>query len=308
MHEDGFREPTADERTARRILSMAIGLTNARLPRTTSDIREDFYPDLSEAAFKKAFRRDRERLETCGIHLKEAGRRGRQATWCVDEERSYASEGALSADDALALDFLLAPLASDPTFPYARDLRLALAKIDRCFDGTSQARVAPEARARNNYLTRIEECLVERKEIEVDYERASGERTKRRLAPYGLFTLNGYPYMVAVRTDMGEDAPPHTYNLERLHALKEIPGSHYELPADFDVRDFERLPFQLGETRFEATFVDPVTSEVRSHEGADADVAAAWAIAEGLVPTGPEEVVTSWRERLLAFASGGEQA
>ena len=307
MKEDTFREPTADEKAARRILSMAIGLMNARRPRSTTEIRHDFYPEMADAAFKKAFKRDRERLETCGIHLREAGRVDRVATWCVDEEASFATEGALSPDDALTLDFLLAPLASDPTFPYARDLRVALAKIDRGFDGSSLAQVSPEARMRNNYLTRIEESLLERRMIEIEYKRADGSRTKRALAPYGLFTLNGKNYMVAARSGASDGEPPHTYNLDRVQSLKELHGSSFELPVDFDVRDFIRLPFQIGEIVCDGTFLDPTSSSTQTHTVADIGDACAWAISEGLIPLSPPELRSLWKSRLKSVVQGDDQ-
>ncbi len=137
MAHRGFREPTTEMRTARRVLSLAIALTNARSPWPTSKVRADFYPDYSDAAFKKAFKRDRERLEAAGIVIVATGRSDKETMWAVDEQASYASDGVLDPDDALALDFLLLPIASDPAFPYAQDLRVALAKIDRAFDNVA---------------------------------------------------------------------------------------------------------------------------------------------------------------------------
>lgn len=303
---DSFREPTTDEVVARRILSLAISLTNARRPRTTGELRRDFYPDLADGAFRKAFRRDRERLGVAGIVLKEAGKRDKETCWEIDEEASFVIEDALTPDDALALDFLLLPVASDPTFPFARDLRHALAKIDRGFDGTSTATLPPEARTRNNFLTRIEDCLARRCACRITYERADGSSTTRIVAPYGLFSLNEETYLVAARVDEeGNHEHPHTYNLARVHTMRELPRTTYAIPVDFSVDDFRRLPFQLGETRFVATFEDPTTRTQRVEEVADAGAAAAWAIAEGLVPVSPASLHDLWRRRLID-AAGGE--
>lgn len=306
--DESFREPTTDEIVARRILSLAISLTNARVGRTTGELRRDFYPDLTDAAFRKAFRRDRERLETAGIVLREAGRRDNQTCWEIDEEASFVIEDSLTPDDALALDFLLLPVASDPTFPFARDLRHALAKIDRGFDGTSTAELPPEARARNNFLTRIEDCLARRCACRITYERADGSSTTRVVAPYGLFNLNEDTYLVAARLDdEGEAMRPHTYNLARVHAMRELSRTTYEIPVDFCVDDFRRLPFQLGETRFVATFENPDTKETINEAVADAGGAAAWAISEGLVVVSPPSLRDIWRQRLEIAAGDDAQ-
>ena len=296
MPETPFKEPSADERNARRMLSLAIALTNARSPWPTSRIRSDFYDDLKDAAFKKAFKRDRDRLEAAGVTIRECGRVDNEALWSVDEQASYASEGGLDPDDALALDFLLLPIASDPAFPYARDLRVALAKIDRAFDGTSTAAVPPAVRKRNAFLNQVEEALLDRHPVDVDYERANGTRLTRTLLPYGLFYLNGETYLVAAED--GTDAPAHTYNLARVQALSVKASKTYEIPEDFDLRDFIRLPFQLGPTIYVAEFVEPGSSERQSHRVADESKAAAWAISEGLVPTRPASLVDAWRGRL----------
>lgn len=291
-----FKEPTADERAARRVLSLAIALTNARTPWLTSRIRADFYPDHKEAAFKKAFLRDRERLEAAGIKVVEQPNAQGESLWSVDAQASYATEDGLSPDDALALDFLLLPIASDPAFPYAQDLRVALTKIDRAFDGTSTASIPPEARKRNTFLSHIEASLLDRHAVRIDYERADGSQVRRDLLPFGLFYLNGETYMAAPQTAPG--SPVHTYNLSRVTSFKELATTRYEIPEDFDIQDFIRLPFQLGPTIYTAAFFDPSTKDTSCHEVADESAAAAWAISEGLVPRSPKSLVSVWKHRL----------
>jgi proteasome accessory factor B len=306
MQETDFKEPSADERNARRMLSLAIALSNSRSPWPTSRIRADFYSDLKDEAFKKAFSRDRTRLEAAGVTIKRCEGVGsdQEWLWSIDEGASYAADGCLDPDDALALDFLLLPIASNPAFPYASDLRVALAKIDRAFDGTSSAAIPPEARRRNVFLTRVEESLLDRHPIVVDYERADGTQLTRSLLPYGLFYLNGETYLVAAEEDI--DSPAHTYNLVRVKSLKEQPGRSYEIPEDFDLRDFIRLPFQLGPIVYVAEFYEPNTGERQSHRVADESRAVAWAISEGLVPTKPKALVEAWKERPEKWAGDGQ--
>lgn len=322
--DDDFREPTEDEMSARRALALAIALTNTRRPMTTSEVRSDFYPELGLEAFRKAFRRDRTRLAAAGMLVRSIRTPMGEPAWQVDEEVSFARESQLTPEDALVLDCLLLPLASDPSQPYSRDLRHALQKIDRSFDGSSAAILPLEAHRRNNSLTRIESAMMRGHALRMDYVRADGSSTRRVVAPYGLFPLRDTTYMVAARLDdEGKvlDQGPHTYNLDRAANVHELTRVSYEVPRDFDVRDFRILPFQMGDAIYTGVFFVPEerVHDVRSHatpgqvwktldEGArveaavsDEDAAAAWAIAEGVRPIAPTSLADAWRRKVQAF-------
>ncbi len=299
---DDYREPSEDDRSARRMLSLAIALINANRPMSSTELRRDLYPDLSDAAFQKSFARDRAKLASTGLVITKCkgSKRGEDATWEVDDENSFVEENALSQTDVLMLDFLLLPLASDPDYPYARDLQVALAKIDRSFDGSSRVAVPPSARKRNNNLMRIEDCLSAQHAARLRYTRADGSKVERTLAPYGLFMLRDTTYLVAARA--GEDAlegePPHTYNLDRVQSVHELSRIRYEIPSDFDIRDFKKLPFQMGDTRYEAVFLNVLTRAERVEDVNNTSVAAAWAIAHNVIPISPQELVDAVRNRL----------
>ena len=316
--DDDFQEPTEDDKAARRILSVAIAFINATRPLSTTEVKRDLYCDLSDDAFRKAFVRDRERLAAAGLVLRKGPRVDNEVTWETDEESSFARESLITRQDALTLDLLLLPLATDPSFPYARDLRMALSKIDRSFDGSSTVSIPAAARQRDTRLTNVEECLAKRQVIRMTYQRADGTITDRDVAPYGLFSLNSNNYLVAARIEDGKLTDPHTYNLSRVHRIEVVKRKTFEVPDDFDVRDFIRLPFQIGPTTVTAEFVIPsdVLREVRprvaghgvwTRHGDDArfvadcsdiSVAASWAVAEGAIPVSPRALVEAWRELL----------
>ena len=324
LWDDDYREPSEDDKSARRVLSVAIAFVNAPRPLSTTEVRRDLYSELGDEAFRKAFARDRERLATAGLVLRKGPRVDNEATWETDEESSFARESLLTRQDALTLDLLLLPLASDPSFPYAHDLRMALSKIDRSFDGSSTICIPTSARQRDSHLTSAEECLARRQVIHMTYERADGTVTDRDVAPYGIFSLNGNSYLVAARLVAGTPQDPHTYNLSRVRKLQVVKRKTYEVPDDFDVRDFIRLPFQIGPVTTTAAFVIPadVLREVRprvmghgtwSRHGEDARfvtdcadiaVAAAWAVAEGVIPVSPDALVDAWRELLVDMERG----
>ena len=300
--DDDFTEPTEDERSARRILALAIGLINAQRPLTADQIRREYYPaSMSDAAFRKTFQRDRGRLAMAGLSLRNAGVVDNAQTWEVDAEASFAKESELTSEDALTLDLLLLPLASDPSYPYARDLRFALAKIDRSFDGTSDASIPPEARRRDRNLSRLEDCMTARHLAKVKYTKADGTTVERVVAPYGFFFLRGNTYMVAARTD--KDEAPHTYRLDRVVSAREQARSSFERPIDFDVRDFVLLPFQIGPMRYMATFEDK-RGERRREWVSDQSIAAAWALSQGLTPVDPPELVDAWRSKIHCITGG----
>lgn len=298
-----FREPTEDERTARRVLSLAIALVNARNPLSTTQIRHEFYPmDMSDASFRKAFQRDRQHLAMAGISLRSKRLSKETITWEIDADSSFVKEGTITAADALTLDMLLVPLASDPSFPYARDLRLALTKIDRAFDGSSHAAIPPEARRRNNNLTRLEDCMVAKHTARIVYVRADESSVTRIVAPYGFFFFRGVTYMVALSTESPE-TPPHTYRIDRVQSVSEQRNMSYEIPADFDVRDFILHPFQLGSTIY-ISKLRQKDGTIRREPVSDEGIAASWCIAEEVTPLEPSTLVDEWKRRLQKMAGG----
>lgn len=304
--DDDFREPTRDEMSARRILALAVALINARRPLSTVELHREFYPQTTDNTFRTMFLRDRERLAIAGLVLRQGPKVDDASTWVVDGESSFVKENLLSEQDALVLSALLLPLATDPSYPYSRDLRLALSKIDRSFDGTSMATIPPEARMRNANVSRLEDCMSASHLARISYRRADGSQVKRTVAPLGFFHLNGTTYMVASAED-GQEAP-HTYNLNRVHTVREQARSSFTRPPDFDIRDFILLPFQIGEALYQATFVDDEGTE-RSESVSDESMAASWAIAEGLTPIRPASLVRAWREILWSWTkeSPGDQ-
>lgn len=324
---DDFTEPTEDERSARRALGLAIALINERSGLSTTQIRRNFYAELSDSAFRKAFLRDRTRLATSGLIVRSRTSVADEKTWEMDEERSFVHESRLRPSDALMLDCLLMPLARDPSYPFARDLRHALTKIDRSFDGTSIVSIPPEARRRNIALTHIEDAMMNRHAIRAAYTKADGTQSERTLLPYGLFHLNDRTYLVAAswREDTGVTGRPHTYAVERMGRVRELSRVSYDIPPDFDARDFIRLPFQMGPTTYVASFHVPrdryvdVRHRVQSRgswsdgggltlrcEVSQENVAATWAIAEGIRPIEPPSLVDAWRTQLIRTVGGDD--
>ena len=301
--DDKYREPTEDERAARRMLGLAIAIINAKSPLATSDIRRDFYADLGDAAFRKSFRRDLTRLVDAGVVIRRGAKRDDEVTWTLDESSSIARENVLTPEDALLVAVMLTPLAANPSIPFAGDLRLALAKIERSFDGSSQLAVPPKARRRSKVLSVVEDSISKGCAIQVHYARSDGEESDRTLAPYGLFHVHDTTYVVAARLDDSHnDDSPHTYALDRMSKIRALPRITYQIPSDFEIEDFVILPFQVGITQYSAVFCDK-NGALHEYEVSDEGMAAAWAIAHEMRPVSPASLCITWQERLGRAAS-----
>ena len=132
-------------------------------------------------------------------------------------------------------------------------------------------------------------------------------------------------YVVCARIDdAGELIPDseRTYRIDRIDSARRIEHIVFEIPAGFDVNAFRKLPFQIGPSAIDCTFSIPeqlsgsfpaLTCGKGSFEedgliwhidAADLDSAAAWAIAYGIRPLAPEELVSAWRARLSEVAHG----
>lgn len=321
--DDDWHEPSHDVLTASRVARLAFAFMNTSRPLPQSSIKELVYPDELPATFVKQFGRDRENLARCGVVIRRIDG-GDETAWEADEKASFASKEELSSAEALALDVACQPLLSDPSMPFRDELRFALAKVDRTFDLSIPRATTPAPTGSDAHLATIERAIAALHEVRMTYHTARGDTVERTVRPYGLFGLRGALYLVAVHADE-KDAWPSSnirnYRLDRIDGVTETRAS-YAIPNDFAVADHIMLPFQLSDPLVPASFSVPekIELEVRhdamghgtfSHEpvadgmalvwrvnvGSTHD-AAAWAVAEGITPLEPAELVAAWRSCL----------
>lgn len=304
--------------TAQRLAGLVLGFSNSRTPLSSTMLHEAYYPDTRSKSFQRAFERDRQRLETMGFVVCEVGRDANGVSlWQVDRSQSLVEGVALSERDALVVDVVCRSLASDEEFPYATELGSALRKIDRYF--AEDAVAYPAVRVHNETARTLVSCLSRRQTVRAVYTDAGGMTTTRDLELLGSFTLRDHAYFVA-HTRQRPNHRPRTYRLDRFTQVQGIGSpAAYDIPMDFDARDWCLLPFQLGATCAEATFrlpeaPDPSLAARLSSKGtflsdgrwqtnvADIQCAARWAIATGLVPTAPQGLVTAY-DHVLEEAS-----
>ncbi|MGN0076190.1 MAG: helix-turn-helix transcriptional regulator [Parafannyhessea sp.] len=324
-----YEERNSDDLQALRLTSLMICLSNSKKPLSTGELRDLYYADMSEDAFAKKFQRDRKSLATCGIVVREVDRTADGALWDVDTDATFATDPGLSLEDATLIDVVCMPLANDPSFPYRDELTLALAKVNRSYTTVVASRDAGEPGSFDVRLADLVGALQNRHPITASYQaRGAGEKNYT-LALLGSFGMRGSTYFVACDYDRGTrqlSGSPRTFRLDRFGKVKPLASHTYQIPADFSVNDYIRLPFQLGPVVCTADFIvsQPQTDQALTPEARRAissygslskdgrtwtvdvsnqDVAAAWAIDVGLVPQSPSTLADIYKSRLSAAAS-----
>lgn len=311
-----------DERRSERATAIALFFTNAKAPVPTSAINERFYPDYKEDNQRKTFKRDRDLLlSSSGFKIREAGSRprpggGTEKLWEVDEEATFAQGVELGALVAITLDVACQPLLEDHTFILGEALRRALAKIDRTYGDAEQA-IETNAPQIDATAIEIQGCMEEHFVANLRYRNAAGIESERLFAPFGIYSFRGQVYVVGDLLD--EERPRRTLLLGRIQAIERT-TQHYEVPEDFDIRDYPKLPFQIGDTQVEGLFLVPdefegdlrhdslgkgsFEREATENEEtgrltwrvdiSSIDDAARWGVAHGIRPLAPETLVEAW--------------
>jgi proteasome accessory factor B len=307
--------PTESDELARRLVSIALEFSAATRALSTEQIRRAIYGDIARKTFYQLFRRDRERLRSCGFVIEDRG----DELWAADP-RSFSDDCDADPYDLQALDLLCLQLAQDDSFPYRGELKHALAKIDHDFS-SSEAFCAPGGvRVQDTKTLVLLHARAARHAVQVRYVDAQGASSNRRLALYGEFGLRGHVYFVAADLDdEGCASDPHVFRDDRFRRVKELPQLDVVVPESFDIRQWRRLPFQLGPHSFEAQLAlpqelsddaqrsiaqsgqikaTPEGDRVWRVEASDERALASWAIAEAFVPMSPKSLVDAWKALL----------
>ena len=325
-----------DDVRARRLASLALLLMGSDEPLASSRIHEEVYASLGQESFNRSFSRDRETLAACGLNVVRAGSAPRSGTlealWAADPASFCDERDAPLPVDALTVDIACRSLLDEPEFPLSDELAHALAKVNRAFGDTTLAADAAR-RSWDRTLHTLRACHERGHAAGVRYVNAQGVESRRTLAPYGFYGLRERLYLVAAdlgqvaRMDGGpaDQASPEgetpqalTFRVDRVLEAHELGDVPYSVPEGFDVDEYCRLPFQLGETCCVGTlWVPPERAGELRHasmrkgslrtEGdglvwevpiSSVGAAASWAIAQGLRPLAPDELVSAWHAAL----------
>jgi len=242
-----------------RLVNLALYLAAAAGPVTRDRVRSEVegYPDSSDQdaeAFQRMFERDKDALRDAGFSINSDP----EGRYWLDSAATFASNIDLSAQESAAVRAVGTALLDDPAFPFAEELRFALAKIATVIDtpdAPSIARIADERPAdQGSAVATLNRAASARKVVHFDYTNSTGQHKTHAVEPYGLFVRDGRWYVVGRDSDINEVRVYAVSRMARLTANVSRPKSaDFDRPADFDVVRFINLPFQYGNDPFEAT-------------------------------------------------------
>ena len=254
MPKKGVRVSDALER----LVNLAMFFASAAVPVTRHDVRAHVtgYPaEQDEAAFLRMFERDKEELLATGIVLAFEDIEG-EPGYRLDRERTYGAAVELTAEEAATLRAVGTALVADPGYPWAEELRLALAKLmpEPVAGAAAGATVADEDPASQGARVALLSAAADaRKTVTFGYTTSAHVTAERTVDPYGLFLRDGRWYLVGLDH---ERAAERTFTVSRmldLRANATKPRSpDFARPAAFNVAGYERLPFQYGDSPSEA--------------------------------------------------------
>ncbi len=315
---------------AERQVNLALLLASTRRPVTAAECREAGlgYPDgQDDAAFLRMLERDKDFLRDMGFAI-EVTREGGTEAYRIDASATFAEPLDLDTSALAALRTVAASLSSDPGFPFRDDLLLALGKLDSATeDGPGTPGVATVTRDGAGPARALAEAVRSRKTVSFTYTNAGGRVQARDVDPYGLHLWDGRWYLTGrdhvsgdVRTFALTRMTDVTVNVARPHT------PDFEPPSDFDIRAYERLPFQYGpqavtaririaaQEAWRAERIARGKGTLENHadgsvtwtvEGADATALAGWLVRSGpgLTPEAPPELARAFADGLRSVVA-----
>ncbi|MFP5353129.1 MAG: helix-turn-helix transcriptional regulator [Actinomycetota bacterium] len=216
-----------------RLINLIAALLDGRRPLTAAEIRERIagYDSQTAEAFRRTFERDKAELRDMGIPIETVKDEDDNDAYVISAEKYYMPELDLQPDEIAALK-----LAADAILGVGELAGSGLKKLSiyASTEDASAPRVLwnADVAAEQPLLAPLLGALLGRHPIGFGYENATGERSSRKLEPYGLVHRRGHWYVVG--RDVDREAA-RSFRVSRMLApLTELPGS-YEIPSDFDV-------------------------------------------------------------------------
>ena len=177
-----------------RLVNLALFLADARGPVTAEQVRsqvEGYPADQDDTAFIRMFERDKDDLRLMGLRI-ESDSEGR---YRLDTSSTFAGDLQLSAEEVAAVRVVGVALLDDPAFPFAEDLRFALAKIATAIeapDAPVTGHLADESPSdQGTAVAALERAASARKRVRFAYVNSLGEHKSHEVEPYGLFVRDG---------------------------------------------------------------------------------------------------------------------
>lgn len=234
-------------RRIERLINLIAALLDGRRPLTAADIRERIagYDSASVDAFRRTFERDKAELRDMGIPIETVKDEQDNDAYLIPPDKYYMPDLDLQPDEVAALK-----LAADAILGVGEQAGAGLKKLSiyASTDDAAAPRVLwnADVAAEQPLLGPLLAALLERRALSFDYETAGGERSTRRIEPYGLVHRRGHWYLVGRDVDR---AAPRSFKASRIVGpVMELQGS-YEIPDDFDIdAHVPAEAWEVGET------------------------------------------------------------
>ena len=350
---------TENDYAVRRIVALATYFMN-----NASSVSEDrllsmFYTAIEKRESQaKALKRDIARLESCGfVFMKHTDlQQGKPCiSWQINEKKSFVIH-KFSPVFMQALRVLCDPLTRDNSFAWRDELRSALIKLDSqphisTLPISKQTSSFPvdtcaNEQTKQSILATLIQALSTHHCVSCVYTVQNGEARSYNLAPLGTFGFHEHTYFVAEKSDGKHNANQgkpssevcvqkhiRVFRLDRFVKVA-LTSKTYTPPQDFSSLDYRVMPYQLGNSPLEATFVvlDSCPEEVREAchmhlhpaqlcenkqtatttqqvaalqhvavwktQVSNIDLTVRWAIENDCIPLAPSALHTAWKKLL----------
>ena len=251
---------------------------------------------------------------------------------CVGKE--FTQEAALYAR---LLGEILTAQVNDDSLMYRDYLRGAIVKLIGPLEHAG-VHLPAQASKLSPIQKKLIEAGVRHDVLEFGYTDAQGRQSTRKVECYGSYLLRGHVYLVGrsigtqcVPNENGGTKPQvdgqivddgiRRYRDDRLLGMPKVRGT-FVPQADFDGARWVLLPFQIGPSQGRVCYAVPAerrgelrrvirpqdalvpcddgtgAHELRVEGYAQAELAARWALVEGIVPVAPQQVVECYRKAL----------
>ncbi|MDQ5815140.1 MAG: WYL domain-containing protein [Actinomycetota bacterium] len=225
-------------RRIERLINLIAALLETLRPMTAEEIRERIggYDQPNHEAFRRAFERDKEALRAMGIPLEvvPTDPYADQADgYIITKARYYLPQLDLEPDELTALR-----LASDALLGSGEDAGSGLLKlsIDAPIGPLSGPRFTwgADLAAEEPVLGPVYSALVDRRGVQFSYESGGGQKSFRRVEPFGIVHRRGRWYLVGRDVDRESI---RSFRLSRIAGDLETVNVTYEIPEGFDAAE-----------------------------------------------------------------------
>jgi proteasome accessory factor B len=235
-----------------RLINLIIALLETTRPLSAEEInrRVAGYGQDNYDSFRRAFERDKDELRGMGIPIevrKIDALDEHSDGYFIDKDRYYLPDLNLEPDELAALR-----LARDAVTDGRSEADRGLLKIsvDSRAAPVDGPQVAWGDDIRQPALSSIYEAQLQRAPISFDYQRASGERTRRTLEPYGLVNRRGHWYVVGNDIDRSD---LRAFRISRIQGKVAVLDDSYDIPAGFDAQaHLSAEAYEIGEQHADA--------------------------------------------------------